>query len=219
MTSHEIAKALEVWTLQNLFNISIMLGILATGLAMVQGYYQALERRLSLRVSIEVWRVSVIVAVDILLAIVVLVGYLVLNPDIMADIKMAVPFCPVAAIFFAVALVLRLFHGGHDTASKNFRRSLYWMLAGDVLNIIGFSFIMEAASGEYLARHPRASLFNLPFECCTWTFMKTHLRSNADPHGLDLSQITFNICFPILMAVLVWGVWSAMRKMAAKAGE
>ena len=209
MGSHDIAKALEVWTLQNLFNISIMLGILATGLAMVQGYYQALERRLSLRVSIEVWRVFVIVAVDILLAIVVLVGYLVLNPDIMADIKIAVPFCPVATIFFAIALVLRLFHGGHDTASKNFRRSLYWMLAADVLNIIGFTYIMEAPSGEYLANHPSPS----------WQYIKTHLRSNANPNGLDLSQVTFNICFPILMAVLIWGVWSAMRKIAAKAGD
>ena len=29
MTQHDIAKALEVWTLQNLLNISIMFGILA----------------------------------------------------------------------------------------------------------------------------------------------------------------------------------------------
>jgi hypothetical protein len=38
MTSHDIAKALEVWTLQNLLDVSIILGILATGLAMVQSY-------------------------------------------------------------------------------------------------------------------------------------------------------------------------------------
>ena len=31
MTEHDIAKALEVWTLQNLLNVSIMLGILAVG--------------------------------------------------------------------------------------------------------------------------------------------------------------------------------------------
>jgi len=209
MTAHDIAKALEVWTLQNLLDISIMLGILATGLAMVQSYYQSLEKRLSLRVSIELWRVTVIVVVDILLAIVVLVGYLVLNPDIMADIKMAVPFCPIAAILFAAALVLRLFHEGHDAASKNFRRSLYLMLAGDVLNILGFTFIMEAPSKEYLARHP--SVF--------WEYLKTHLRSNADPHGLELSQLTFNTCFPILMAVLVWGVWSALRSVARPRSE
>ena len=57
MTEHDIAKALEVWTLQNLLNISIMLGILACGLALVQGYYKSLEKHLSLRVSIELWRI------------------------------------------------------------------------------------------------------------------------------------------------------------------
>ena len=58
MTEHDITKALEIWTLQNLLNISIMLGILACGLALVQNYYRALEKHLSLRVSIELWRVT-----------------------------------------------------------------------------------------------------------------------------------------------------------------
>jgi hypothetical protein len=119
MTEHDITKALEVWTLQNLLNISIMLGILAAGLALVQDYYRSLEKHLSLRVSIELWKVCTVLVVDILLAIVVLVGYLVLNPDILADIKMAIPFYPIAAILFSVALVLRLFHNGHDIASPN----------------------------------------------------------------------------------------------------
>ncbi|MFZ1934168.1 MAG: hypothetical protein WCB27_09595 [Thermoguttaceae bacterium] len=90
MTEHDITKALEVWTLQNLLNISIMLGILAAGLALVQDYCKSLEKQLSLRVSIELWKVFTVLVVDILLAIVVLVGYLVVNPDIMADIKMLV---------------------------------------------------------------------------------------------------------------------------------
>ena len=117
MTEHDITKALEIWTLQNLLNISIMLGILACGLTLMQNYYRALEKHLSLRVSIELWRVTTVVLVDVLLAMVVVVGYVVLNPDIMADIKIAVPFCPIATIFFAAALCLRLFHGGHHPAS------------------------------------------------------------------------------------------------------
>jgi hypothetical protein len=76
MTEHDITKALEVWTLQNLLNISIMFGILAAGLALVQDYYSALQKHLSLRVSIELWKVFTVLVVDILLALVVLVGYL-----------------------------------------------------------------------------------------------------------------------------------------------
>ncbi len=42
---HDIMKALEVWTLQTLLNVSILLGILAAGLALIQGYYRALEKQ------------------------------------------------------------------------------------------------------------------------------------------------------------------------------
>ncbi|MFQ5721132.1 MAG: hypothetical protein ACE5GI_01400 [Candidatus Aminicenantales bacterium] len=193
MTPHLIEKALEVWTLQNLLNFSIMLGMLALGLAIVQKYYLSIAKFLTLRVSLELWNALTILLIDILLVVIMIVGYLVLNPDIMADIKMAVPFVPVAVILFTIALFLRLFHGGHQQQSPNFIRSIWLMFGANIINIIGFSLIMKAPSGEYLETHP--SLF--------WTFIKTHLRSNANPHGLELSQITFYVCFPILMIVLI----------------
>ncbi len=193
MTSHEITKALEVWTLQNLLNFSILLGILALGLAMVRPYLAALERRLTLRVSIEIWQVLTVLAVDLILAVVVLAGFAVLNPDIMADIKVAVPFVPLAVVLFALALYLRLFRGGHDTASKAYKGALWAMFAANLLNLLGFTLVMEAPSGEYLAIHPS------PF----WTFVKTHLRSNAAPHGLELAQVTFYVCFPLLVLLFL----------------
>jgi hypothetical protein len=147
--------------------------------------------------------VFTILMVDILLTVAVLVGYLVLNPDIMADIKMAVPFCPVASVLLAVALVLRLFYGGHDPSSPNFLRSVWLMAAANVINIVGFTFVMEAPGSEYLEIHPSAF----------WTYVRTHLRSNAAPHGLELAQITFYVCFPILMIVLVWGIASGLKRI------
>jgi hypothetical protein len=209
MTEHDITKALEVWTLQTLLNISILLGILALGLALVQGYYRSLEKHLSLRVSIELWRLATVVFVDLILVMIMLVGLLVLNPDIMADIKMAVPFYPITTILFGVALILRLFHGGHDTGSKNFLRALYLMCVATVINILGFTFVAEAASEEYLATHPS------PF----WDYLRNHLRSNADPFGLELTQVTFYVCFPILMAVLAWGFTSAVRQIKRVKGQ
>ncbi|OQX82760.1 hypothetical protein B6D60_11610 [candidate division KSB1 bacterium 4484_87] len=209
MTSHVIEKALEVWLLQNLLNFTIIFGLLALGLALVQQYYSSLQKHLTLRVSIELWNVLTIVLVDILLAIIVIIGYMVLNPDIMADIKMAIPFIPVAIILFTIALVLRLFYGGHKQGNANFVRSIWLMFWANILNIIGFTFVMEAPSGEYLAHHPSAF----------WTFIKTHLRSNADPHGLELAQITFYICFPIFIIVLIWGFVSALRQLKNSGDE
>ena len=203
MDEHAVAKALEVWTLQNLLNISIMLGILACGLALVQSYYRAIEKHLTLRVSIEIWRAMTVVLVDVLLVCVVLVGYLTLNPDIMADIKMAVPFYPIAALLFAAALVTRLFHGGHEAGSPCYFTALWLMAAANAVNVVGFTFVAEAPSGEYLETHPS------PF----WTYVKTHLRSNADPAGLELTQITFYICFPLLMLILAWGFASALGQI------
>jgi len=203
MTSHDIAKAFEVWTLQNLVNLSIMVGLLAAGLALMRDYFAALEQRLSLRVSIELWRLLTVAVVDISLAFVVVVGYMAMNPDIMADIKIAVPFYPVATILFAVALVLRVFQGGHDASSRHHLLATYLMMAANLLNIVGFTFVAEAPSGEYLATHPSAF----------WEFVKTHLRSNADPSGLELTQITFYVCFPLLLAVFVWGFVSAMKAL------
>lgn len=201
MSAHDITKALEVWTLQSLLNLSILLGILAGGLALVQDYYRSLEARLSLRVSTELWQVATILVVDGLLAAVVLIGYLVLNPDVLADIKVAVPFQPVATVLFAGALGLRLFRGAHDPGLPSSRTAQGLILAANALNIVGFSFVMEAASGEYLALHPSPA----------WTWIKLHLRSNADPHGLELAQITFLVCFPLLLGILGWGALSAIK--------
>ena len=43
------------------------------------------------------------------------------------------------------------------------------MFAANLINIIGFSIVMDAPSSEYLALHPS------PF----WAFVKTHLRFSA----------------------------------------
>ena len=202
---NDVAKALEVWTLQTLLNTSVLLGLLALGLALAQGYYRSLEKHLSLRVSIELWRVTTVVFADFVLVLVVLVGLLLFNPDIMVDIKMAVPFYPIATILFGVALVLRLFHGGHDTGSKSFLRALYLMGAASLINILGFTFVAEAATEEYSLQ--QSSLF--------WEYLRSHLRSNGGPCGLELSLVTFYVGFPILMVVLAWGFASAVKQINA----
>lgn len=199
MNEHAIAKGLEVWMLQNLLNASILMGIMASGLLLAQGYYRELNRHLNLRVSRELWNLFTVILADVLLVGVFLVGYVVLNPDIMADIKMAVPFYPIATLLFTAALILRLFKGGHEVGSPNFNGALRLSLAANLINVLGFTFVAEAASDEYLAHHVS------PF----WTYLKTHFRSNADPIGLEVSQVTFFVCFPILLLLCAWAVKSA----------
>ncbi len=208
MNEHVISKALEIWSLQTMLDVSIIIGMLALGLAIVQKYYSSLEKYLTLRVSIEIWQLITILLTDIFLVITVVVGFLILNPDIMADIKVAVPFTPVATVLFAVALILRLFYGGHKSENKNYKTAIWLIFVANLLNVFGFTFVMEAPGEEYLSLHPSAF----------WTYLQTHFRSNAIPHGIELAQITFYICFPLLLAVFVWGFVSFLKSSPEKNG-
>ncbi len=190
----------------------ILIGVVVAAGVVLLPIKELLSQFLELASGLGIWGAVLVIAfygVACLLFVPgSLVGYLVLNPDIMADIKMAIPFYPITTILCGVALVLRLFQGGHEVGSKNYFRSLYLMLAANIINIIGFTFVAEAPSGEYLAGHPSAF----------WDYVKNHLRSNADPCGLELAQATFYICFPILLAVSVWGLGSALKQIKAAKG-
>ena len=201
---HEIAKGLEIWVLQNLLDGSILMGFLALGIAMVEPYHRRIERLLTLRVSIEIWRALTIVVVDLLLAAVVLVGVFVVNPDIMADIKMAVPFYPLAVVMVAIVLYLRLFHGAGEPGTPAHRRALGLLFWANLVNLAGFTFVMEAPGTEYLELHPSP----------VWTWIKTHLRSNVSPAGLELAQWSFWIFFPLLVLLLLLAFRTAMSRMA-----
>ncbi len=203
MTAHDIAKALEVWSLQSIVDGAIVLGLLALGLALIQRYVSAVAGRLTLRVSEEIWEAVPLVTTDLVLALAVLLGLLTLNTDVMADVKIAVPFIPVATVLLAAALVLRLFHDGHRAGSRAGLAALWLMGGAALLDIVGYALVMEAPSGEYLELHPS------PF----WTWVKTHLRSNALPHGLETAHATFWICFPLLLAILCWGFAAGMRQL------
>jgi len=203
---HEIAKALEIWILQNMLDGSIMLGFFALGIAMVEQYHRRIESLLTLRVSTEIWRAATVVTVDLLLAVMVVAGLFLVNPDIMADVKMAVPFYPLAVVLVAAALVLRLLHGGTEPGSRPWRRALWLLFWADLVNLAGFAFVMEAPGHEFLDLHPNA----------VWSWITAHLRSNAVPAGIELAQWCFWIFFPFLVAILLWAFASAMSRGSAQ---
>lgn len=203
MNEHIIAKGLEIWILQTLLDISIILGIFALGFVIIQNYYNSLQKYLTLRVSIEIWALLTVLITDLVLAITVIIGFLILNPDIMADIKVAVPFIPLATVLFAMALLIRLFYNGHKPKDKNFRLSTWLIFIANLINIIGFSFIMEAPGKEYLDDHP--SEF--------WEFIKMYFRSNSAPHGIGLAQISFYVFYPLLLIIFVIGFSRFMKNI------
>ena len=123
-------KALEMWTLQNLCDTGIMLGFLIIGLVAARGYLERFKAKLSLRVAIEAWETLIDLGADFLLLVVALIGLFITNTDIMADIKIALPWVPLAFLLMGAALIVRAFYGGHKPGSRP-----WWIAPSDDIGL------------------------------------------------------------------------------------
>jgi hypothetical protein len=192
---HAIYKGLEIWSLQVVCDVAVMLPFVI--LIMIAGhcYMETMRRRLSLRLWAEVLEPGTDLLIDLMMGFVALVGLFIINPDIMADIKIGVPWVPLAIVLVAVALVIRVFHGGRAVGSASWWIVLAIMVVALASNWFGFTFVMEAAGEEYLKDHA-ASL---------WPVLQ-RMRSDFNP---DLALISFQWANPALVLVFLWAVIAA----------
>jgi hypothetical protein len=162
-------------------------------------------------VAIEAWETVVDMGVDILLFILVIVGLLITNPDILADIKVAVPWVPLAFLLMGAALIFRAFYGGHMPGSATWWLAFGLITVACFLNWFGFTFVMEAPGHDYVKLPFADSLMSL-----------RDMRSNANP-GLSLT--TFLWLTPLFVIEFAWGLFAALRhtmivvKKGAQSGD
>ncbi len=188
-------KGLEIWTLQNLCDGGIMLGFVILTVVAGRGYLEALKARLSLRVAIEAWETFIDLAADLLLLAAVLIGLFITNLDIMADIKVGVPWVPLAFLLLGAALIVRAFYGGHAPGSRAWWTALGLIALACVLNWFGFTFVMESPGDEYQ---------HLPFGPALISLEE--MRSNVNPR---LTMITFLALAPLFAPEFAWGAVAA----------
>ena len=199
---HGINKGLEVWSLQSICDLAIVLSFVALALVAGRPYLDGIRQRLSLRVAAEAWETGTDVLTDLLLGFVALVGLFVINPDIMADIKIGVPWVPLAMVLTAVALVLRVFYGARIVGSAAWWSVFGLLLIACAANWFGFTFVMEAADDEYL-RDQTVSL---------WPTLQ-HMRSDFNS---DLAMATVQWANPALCGVFLWAIITgAVRSVKA----
>jgi len=193
--AHAINKGLEFWSLQCLCDAAIMVSFVI--LAMITGrcYLDGIRQRLTLRVAAEAWEVGTDLLIDLLMGFVALVGLFVVNPDILADIKIGLPWVPLAMVSMAIALVVRAFHGGRSVGSKAWWIVLALVTVACAANWFGFTFVMEAAGEGYLKDHGNS----------VWPTLQ-RMRSDFNP---DLAMATFQWAHPTLVLVFVWAVVAA----------
>ena len=181
------AKALEIWTAQTICDIGILLSVVSWLLHVGRPYFERILSRLPLRVAADVWWLLYIVFRDGTLFLAVVFGFFHLNLDLMADIKVALPFVPLGTVALSAALLFKVFSNSEDLTAS-YRLSTMLVGIGAVSNTIGYVFVMEAPGGEYAAAKTRF-----------WQAMVS-LRSNANP---ELATITFYVSIVLMTAIVV----------------
>lgn len=194
-----IHKSLEIWSTQTLCDLGIIFSITSFILYLSRPYFERILNRLTLRVAADLWWLIYIVIRDGLLLISFLFGFLTLNLDLMADIKIGLPFVPIATIFSALALNSKLYKNAEDI-NKSYRTTAVLVTLAAFFNTIGYVFVMEAPGREYNAA-----------KTTFWQLMKSW-RSNTNP---NLSEITFYLSFSAIAAIAIIAIIKAFSLLSA----
>jgi hypothetical protein len=179
-------KALEIWSAQTLCDIGILLSVISFLLHIGRPYFERILSRFTLRVAADVWWLIYIVLRDGTLFFAFVLGFFHLNLDLMADIKVGVPFVPLGTVALAAALLFKVFWNSEDVNRKYVLSSAFVAL-GTFLNVVGFVLVMESPGEEYSAART-----------AFWQTLKSW-RSNANP---ELSTISFYLSFALLLMIV-----------------
>lgn len=196
-------KALEIWTAQTLLDLGILFSIISALLHIGRPYFERILSRMTLRVAADLWWLIYIILRDGLLFFAVLFIFLNLNLDLMADIKVGLPFVPIGMDVLVIALVIKVFRNTEDY-NKLSKANNYVIAFGAFLNFLGYLLVMEAPGDEYTASQQ-------PF----WQLMKS-LRSNVNPW---LSTIVFYITFGLLIITFAVALYYFSQQFKTKEKE
>ncbi len=130
-------KALEIWTAQTICDLGILLSVVTLLLHIGRAYFERILGRLTLRVAADLWWLLYIALRDATLFVAVLFGFWGLNLDLMADIKIALPFVPLGTVVLAGALWLKVF-GNAEDLNRRYRAVTLLVCCGAVLNTLGY---------------------------------------------------------------------------------
>jgi len=196
-------KSLEIWTGQAVCDASIAFSVVAFLLHVARPYFERILARLTLRVAADLWWLSYVVLRDGVLFLSAVAGLWVLNLDLMADIKIGLPFVPIATVITCATLLWKIFDRGSD-ARRAHRLGVALTSCAALLNAIGYAVVMEGPGVEYGVA---GSQF--------WRAM-TALRSNGNP---ELATMTFYVSAALLIVIAAVAVVASMRTAEVRNGR
>ncbi len=192
-----VSKGLEIWILQNLLDLGIILVFFLIGIFSLRGYLDRFRERLILRLSVEIWDLFLDLLTDFLMVIIFLIGLFITNPDIMVDIKIALPWIPLSFLLVGVSFVIKL-RKNVEIGSVSWKVVLTLLLLSAIFSWFGFTFVMEGATREYYESGVYPYLWKIFY----------NMRSDVNR---ELSLITFYLLSPLYFLTFLWMVFSGLR--------
>jgi hypothetical protein len=192
-------KALEIWTAQTICNVGILLSVVSALLHLGRPYFERILGRLTLRVAADLWWLTYVALRDGTLFLAFVLGFWTLNLDLMADIKIGLPFVPLGTVGLALALAQKVFANAEDLTRAHLR-TVGLVAVAATLNAVGYVIVMEAPGDEYNAA---STVF--------WATARSW-RSNANP---ALATVTFYGAVTALTAIAIAAFVVAWRRLAS----
>jgi hypothetical protein len=164
------------------------ISVMAFSLQIARGYFMRTLNKFTLRLGADIWWLAYVMIRDGLLFGTFVMGLLVFFPGTYLDYDIAVPFAPVAILFFGAALIIKLYFDADENRNA-FRAVTGLTFFGTALWIFGIIFVTET---------PMA-LATLPSSVsATSGIWYTVYNTFSSRTNLNLAMTTFQYTFPIL---------------------
>ncbi len=186
----------SIWLETTIAVAMVFVTAMAFSLQIARGYFLRTLEKFTLRLGADIWWLTYVLVRDGLMFMAFIMGLMVYFPGTFQDYAMAVPFMPVTVVLFGAALVTKLYFDADENRTA-FRVVTALVFGGTASWIFGTIFVTETPLALGTLPSGVSSTGGL------WYTLYNTFSSQAN---VDLSMLSFNICFSALGVIALFGL-------------
>ncbi len=194
-TQGDLVSGGSVWLETTIVVALAFVSAMAFSLQIARGYFIRVLNKFTLRLGADIWWLAYVLIRDGLIFMSFVMGLLVFFPGTFLDYPMAVPFMPLAVVFFGSALVTKLYVDADDNRTA-FRIVTVLVFIGTLLWLTGTIFVTE--SPMQLSSLP-------PGVSASGGVWATAFQTFSSQQNLALAMYSFQGCFAALGIIGIFG--------------
>lgn len=187
LTSNDLVSAGSVFTEGTIAVVLTFLIVMALSLQIGRGYFVRILNKFTLRLGADIWWLTYVLIRDALIFLSFLFGLMLFLPGVFQDFAMAVPFMPLAIVFVAGALIIKLYWDA-DEDRNAFRMVTILLFIATALYLFGAIFVLETPT----------ALPILPSQVGTSGIWYDIYNNFSSTVNVDLAMTSFEVTFAIL---------------------